>query len=98
MKRRFRFLADQLVGSKIQGIVQIGDLEGLEKELDSIVRKFDYLGEKCVSTEDVENIRHETENSQKMYQHQRMVLKSVEIPAQSSLPPTKRQRKHTKNT
>ena len=38
-KRRFRDLAHQLVGSKIQGIVQLVDLEGLEKELDTLVRK-----------------------------------------------------------
>ena len=59
-KHRFRDRADQLVETKIKEKVQLGDLEGLEKEVDAIMRKFDYLGEKCVDTEDVENIHHDT--------------------------------------
>ena len=44
------------VGGKIQGIIYIQDLEALQKELNSVLRKYDHIVEKCVTTEDINRI------------------------------------------
>ena len=51
-----------MVGNQNSRYSSARRLGKLEKELDTIVRKFDYLGEKCVDTEDVESIKHNTED------------------------------------
>ena len=58
IKKKFREFADNLSGNKIQALIQMGNLEVLEKELDQLVNKNDSLGEKCSDVEDVEYIQH----------------------------------------
>ena len=52
-KKRFRELCAELGGNKIQAIVQIGNVEALEKELDQVSRKSDLLAEKLNDTAEV---------------------------------------------
>ena len=52
-------MADPLVGMKVQGILQVGDLEAMEKELDSVLMRFDYIAEKCNAIDDIEVINRD---------------------------------------
>ena len=59
-RKKFRELTDNFTGGKIQSLIQLGDLETLEKEVELVMKKSDSLAEKCINTEDVEFIHHGT--------------------------------------
>ena len=60
-KKKFRELCGELSGNKILGLVQIGSVEALEKELEQVLRKSDLLAEKLDDKEDVNYVVFEDE-------------------------------------
>ena len=60
-KKKFRDLCGELSGNRILGLVQIGSVEALEKELELVLRKSDLLAEKLDDKEDVNYVVFEDE-------------------------------------